>query len=211
MSESPRMRAVIWDLGGVIVRTMDYATRIELAQRVGMTREELERAVFECELSHRASIGEITSDELWEGVCDELNLSREQKAAAERAFWGGDVVDHELLDFIRSLRLKYKTALLSNAWSDLRQLLTETWKIHDAFDEIIISAEVGLIKPDPRVFELALKRLGIAPGEAVFIDDLQRNVEGARAVGLHAIRFRDPQQARRELTELLEAYHRAEA
>jgi putative hydrolase of the HAD superfamily len=82
-------------------------------------------------------------------------------------------------------------------------VVAETWKFADAFDEMVISAEVGLVKPDPRIYQLAVDRLGVAPADAVFIDDFSRNVEGAQAVGLHAIHFRNPQQARRELEDLL--------
>jgi HAD superfamily hydrolase (TIGR01509 family) len=57
-------------------------------------------------------------------------------------------------------------------------------------DDILISAEVGLAKPDPRIYRLAAERLGVRPDEAVFVDDFAANVEGARAVGMRAIHFR---------------------
>jgi HAD superfamily hydrolase (TIGR01509 family) len=68
---------------------------------------------------------------------------------------------------------------------------------------VIISAEVGLAKPDPRIYQLALERLGVDPPEAVFVDDFLRNVEAARAAGLHAVHFKGPEQARAELEQLL--------
>jgi putative hydrolase of the HAD superfamily len=69
---------------------------------------------------------------------------------------------------------------------------------------LIISAEVGLRKPDPRIFQLALERLKAAPAEAVFIDDFGINLQAARAAGLHAIKFIDPLQVRAELQRVLE-------
>ena len=108
-----------------------------------------------------------------------------------------------LIDYIRALRPRYKTALLSNAWDDLRGVLVDEWGIADAFDELVISAEVGLAKPDARVYLLTLERLGVAPAEAVFVDDFLHNVEGAQAVGIHAIHFQDSNQARTELEALL--------
>ena len=62
---------------------------------------------------------------------------------------------------------------------------------------------VGLAKPDPRIYRLALERLRVAPEQAVFIDDVAANVEGARQVGMHAIRFQSPAQTRQELASLL--------
>ncbi len=197
------IRAVIWDMGGVIVRTEDYASRDALAHSLGLTRDELERVVFGAEWSERATVGAITHEELWQAICKQLKLPPEETANVQRAFWGGDRIDTELVAYIRSLRPKYRTALLSNAFSDLRQILTERWNIIDAFDEVIISAEVKLMKPDSRIFKLALERLGVEPGEAVFIDDFAENVRGAIETGLHAIRFLNSAQAKSELEALL--------
>jgi putative hydrolase of the HAD superfamily len=110
------------------------------------------------------------------------------------------------VDFLRSLRPRYKTALLSNAWGNLREVLDREWHVLDAFDQVIISAEVGLMKPDERIFSLALERLGVTPGEAVFVDDFAHNVEAARLVGLHAIHFRNAEQARAEVEQLLDSH-----
>ena len=66
-----------------------------------------------------------------------------------------------------------------------------------------ISAEAGVMKPDARIFQLALEKLGIAPSESVFLDDFPENVEAARAVGMHAIHFTWPEQALKELQQIL--------
>jgi putative hydrolase of the HAD superfamily len=76
-------------------------------------------------------------------------------------------------------------------------------KIDDAFDQLIISAEVGIMKPDARIYQLALEKLGVAPAEAVFVDDFAVNIEGARAVGMYAIQFTRPDQTVEELKKLL--------
>jgi putative hydrolase of the HAD superfamily len=94
--------------------------------------------------------------------------------------------------------------LLSNAWDNLRTNIESVLKIADAFDEMIISAEVGVAKPDPRIFHYAIERLGVPMGEAVFVDDFTENVEAARSEGLFAIHFQEPDQARRELVRLLD-------
>lgn len=202
------IQAVIWDLGGVLLRTEDYAPRQALAQRYGMTREEIEEFVFSGESGDRAQTGEISVEQHWENQRARLGLSPAELQAFRDQFWGGDRLDTDLVAYIRRLRESYKTGLLSNAFSDLRRVVTETWKFADAFDEMIISAEVGLVKPDPRIYHLALERLGVTPEAAVFIDDFSRNVDGARAVNLKAIHFKDPQQACAELEDLLNGGHR---
>jgi 2-haloacid dehalogenase len=67
---------------------------------------------------------------------------------------------------------------------------------------LVLSHEVGLLKPDPRIYELALQRFGLRAERTVFIDDIPTNVDGARAAGLHGIHYQNPDQLRLELTKL---------
>lgn len=93
------------------------------------------------------------------------------------------------IGLIRRLRRRYKTAVLSNADNTLVRRLRDAGVI-DLFDEVICSADVGMAKPEPLVYALAAERLGLSPGACVFIDDVERNVEAARAAGMQAVRFR---------------------
>lgn len=204
MSQETSIRAIIWDLGGVLVRTEDFRPREHLAAGLGMTRAELETLVFSGPSGSQAQNGEIDVAQHWENLRKTLNLSSQEISAFQDTFWSGDRLDTALVDYIRSLHGPYRTALLSNAFSDLRRAIDEFWQIQDAFDEIIISAEVGMTKPDQRIYRLALDRLGARPQEAVFIDDFRHNIEGARAAGLHAIHFQNPIQARNDLEQLLD-------
>ena len=197
------IRAVLFDFGGVIVRTNDRTPRERLAARLGIAYDQLSSLVFDSESALQATLGKITTQEHWEALRNELGLSQDDHANLPLDFWGGDVLDQELVDYIRALRPDYKTSLISNAWDDLRQVLEYTWKISDVFDEIIISAEVGVAKPDPRIYQIALERLAVAPQQAVFVDDYPANIAGARAVGMHAIHFKNSLQARKELDRLL--------
>jgi epoxide hydrolase-like predicted phosphatase len=198
------IKAVIWDLGGVLLRTEDNAPRNALAERLGKTRIELENLVFSGDSGDRAQLGEISVDQHWENLRRQLELDAEGIAEFQREFWGGDRLDWELVSYVHSLRGRYKTGLLSNAFSDLRHVITSVWGFSDAFDAMIISAEVHLVKPDPRIYHLALEQLGARPQEAVFIDDWAPNVAGARQVELHAIHFLHPLQARSDLEQLLD-------
>jgi putative hydrolase of the HAD superfamily len=197
------IQAVIWDFGGVLVRTEDLSRREGLARRLGKTRADLEQLVFESQTSLLASLGKFPIEAHWAAVFQALGLPMDQVDEFIADFWGGDVLDVKLVDAIRALRRSYKTGLLSNAFSDLRQIIETRFPITDAFDVMIISAEVGLVKPDPQIYRLALDRLGVQPADAVFIDDFPQNIKAARAVGLHAIHFRSPAQAQAELEQLL--------
>ena len=155
----------------------------------------MENLVFNGDSGDRAQLGEISVAEHWENIRQMFGLDQAGIDEFQRQFWDGDRLDVELVDTIRGLRGRYKTGLLSNAFSDLRQVVTALLNISDAFDEMLISSELHLMKPDPRIYQVALQRLGVAAQEAIFIDDLLRNVEGARSQGLHAIHFRQRSQA----------------
>ncbi|MCX6035374.1 MAG: HAD family phosphatase [Chloroflexi bacterium] len=197
-----RFRAVFIDFGGVIMRTEDKGPRTRQAERLGMTYRDLEKIFFESDSSQRASRGEIPEETHWQSVAEALGVSRKDADKIIAEFFSGDRADSALLDFLRGLNPECKVGLISNAWSGLRAFITSQ-KFDDVFDEMIISAEVGLIKPDPRIYRLALEKLGVQPEESVFLDDVLVNVEGARSVGMSAIQFTQPEKTREELTQLL--------
>lgn len=197
------IRAVIWDIGGVLVRTVDVGPRRRLAERLGISHDELVYLVFDSEIGRQAQLGLVSPRRIWEHVCQVLGLPFQEIPVLEREFFGGDRLDTALVDYIRSLRPRYRTGIISNAWDDVRQVIQERWRIADAFDSIVISAEVKLSKPDPRIFQVALQELDVQPFESAFIDDFPQNVEAARSVGMHALQFRSPEQIRLDLEQLL--------
>ncbi len=197
-----KVRAVFVDFGGVIMRTEDKGPRHRQAERLGMTSRDLEKIVFESDSSLRASTGKIPEEAHWQAVSKALGVSREEGEKIITEFFSGDRVDVTLLDFLRSLRPDRKVGLISNAWSGLRKVIT-TNNFANVFDELVISAEVGLLKPDPRIYHLALERLGVRPEESVFLDDMLVNVEAARSVGMSAIQFTQQDSSLEELKHFL--------
>jgi epoxide hydrolase-like predicted phosphatase len=196
------IKAVFFDLGGVIVRTEFQAPRQQLADRLGMDYDDLNKLVFDSESGLKAATGEITPDQHWDSVIRRLKRPKDEVAAIREEFFAGDIVDRTLVEYIRSLRGKYKTGLISNAWSDLRDLIVRE-KFDDAFDKMIISAEVGAMKPEPKIFQIALEQFGVKPKEAVFVDDFYVNIEGCEKVGIKGIHFKDAELTLQQLKKLL--------
>jgi len=203
-ASSSSIRALIFDYGGVIMRTQSQEPRRRLAERLGVSTEELYRAVFDSEAIKRVELGKLTALECGQEVLTRFGLDSEEEI---HGFWSeffsGDALDGQLVAHIRHWRRHYKTALLSNFAGNLRDYVHSRLGIGDCFDEIIVSARVGLRKPDPRIYQLALQRLQVEAHEAVFVDDMLVNVEGALAVGLRAIRFTSRQALLTELETLL--------
>jgi epoxide hydrolase-like predicted phosphatase len=196
------IRAVYFDLGGVIVRTEFQAPRQHLAERFGMEYDDLVKLVFDSETAIQATIGLVSEEDHWAALTRRLHLPGSETQAIRDEFFAGDVIDLHLLDFMRGLRKQVKVGLISNAWSGLRPWIVDK-KFADAFDALVISAEVQVAKPDARIYQIALEKLAIAPAEAVFLDDFPANVAGARAVGMQAIHFVRPAQALDELNQIL--------
>jgi epoxide hydrolase-like predicted phosphatase len=197
------IHAICFDIGGVLVRTMDLRPRQVLAQRLGLTAAKLETLVFGGDVGTRAQLGLVAEAQLWEYACQQVGWPPEQAQEFRQQFFGGDRLDTDLLAYIRRLHPSYKTGLISNAASGTRTLIEGAWGMADAFDVILLSGDVGVMKPDPPIYLLAIERLGVQPKSVVFIDDFLRNIEGARAVGMHGIHFRNPQQMRTDLEALL--------
>lgn len=189
-SPGTSIKAVIFDVGGVLIRTEDRTPRAALEASLGLEPGQADEIVFNSPQGRAAQLGRITSAELWAWVQEKLGLDEAGLAQFRRAFFAGDQVNWALVTLAKELATRYRVAILSNFMDDLRRMLVEDYPIGHLFDPIVISAEEGIMKPDAAIYRRVLERLGCRPEEAVFIDDFAHNVEGARGVGLRAIHYR---------------------
>lgn len=144
--------------------------------------------------------GEITEQEFWHGLADATSQSYDQVAAV---FEDKNLIDPDVVSFIKELGSKYKIGLLSNAGSEYLRELLHIHDLAELFDEIVVSGEVKMIKPDPEIFEHILQKLGVKAEESIFIDDNRRNVNSAERLGIKSIMFTSSDQLKRELHEII--------
>lgn len=213
------IEGIIFDFGGVIMRTMDRYPRLMLAKKYNINIDAIENLVFSSASAKLAELGKISAFRHWQNVAQALGVSEEEIPNIRQQFFAGDRMDWDLLEYIQSLRKHYRVALLSNAFDDLRAELTgESYSISaylisasdhftDYFDEIIISAEIGFAKPDHRIFEYTAFRLNIPINKNIFIDDFPLNVEGAHLAGMQAIHFENSAQMKQDLQVMLNNKH----
>lgn len=109
-----------------------------------------------------------------------------------------------LLDFSQGLRANYSLGMLSNIGRGAMDRFFSQAERDQLFDAVVLSSEVGLIKPQPAIFELMAEQLGVAPHECLMIDDIAGNVAGAEAAGMVGIVHQNNQQTMRQVTEILE-------
>lgn len=199
------IKAVIFDMGGVLLRTTDLTPREQLAERAGISRHDLEMLVFASQTALLAETGAIREEDHWNFVFESLKIPPEEQVEFQRKFWSKDRADYNLLDFINGLRENYRTGLLSNAWDGIRPAMQAHFPhFLEVFDVVVFSAEVGMRKPDPRYYQWILDQLGVAAPEAIFVDDWQPNVDAARELEIKAVRFTNPEQCRRDVLALLD-------
>ncbi len=198
-------KAIIFDFGGVLVRTQTWQPRLQWDTRLGLDPCTAEQLVFNSEHGQAAQHGVYTEAQHWAWVGAQLGLSKTELLNFRLDFWAGDQLDGRLITFIHQLRKRVKTSIISNAMDGLRHDLTHKWGIADAFDDIVVSAEFGTMKPDSAIYHHALERLGVAAESAVFIDDFAHNIVGCEAVGINGIHY-PPALTTDDLIAAIEAY-----
>ena len=204
--------AVVFDFSGVVVSSAFDAMHAVLGEQLDREAAlELLVGPYDHDTDHpwhRVERGEIELVE-WVAHIDAEAARRELAVdwSAMRRSFAALTVHEVVVDRIRALRSDgYRTALLTNNVKEGSGAWRAMVPVDDLFDVVVDSSEVGMRKPDPRIYLHTLDLLGgIAPARAVFLDDHPGNVVGARGAGLAAIVVGDPIDAILELDELLSA------
>ncbi len=188
---------------GVLMLTDESDLPMKVAKTLNAPYDKV-REIFFSDYNDRVDLGEITQDQFNEYILDILQMPRENKYLLEKIINEEFYIDEKLLKKIFEMRREYKTGLISNFSNELRKRIENEWAFESAFDEIIISCEVGLVKPDPEIFNLMLDRLGVRADESVFVDDRIKNIDGAKKMGFHTVFFTNKERAMEELTRILQ-------
>jgi putative hydrolase of the HAD superfamily len=193
------VRAVIFDIGGVLERNPRTGWQNRWAERLHIEVDAFEKCLEP--IWKPGSIGAATLAEIEGQTADALGLNPGTVAALMDDAWAEYLgsLNSELAGWFMRARRRYKTGILSNSFVGAREREQKAYGFEEMCDVIVYSHEVGHLKPDHRVYHLICRHLAVAPEEAVFLDDVQTNVDGARAVGMRAITFATNAQAIAEL------------
>jgi HAD superfamily hydrolase (TIGR01509 family) len=196
-------RSVVLDIGGVLELTPPTGWLARWEQDAGLTQGAVHDVLGD--VFAAGSVGTITEAEVIAAAHARLAVP---PAMLDR-FWADmwdeylGTLNADLYDWFRALRPARRTGILSNSFVGAREREHERYGFADIVDVLVYSHEVGLAKPDPAVFALTSERLGVPPGDVVFLDDTPRMVEAARQAGWHAVEFQDTRQAIAEVEALL--------
>jgi FMN phosphatase YigB (HAD superfamily) len=180
------IRAVVFDIGSVLEIIDDRVFPGAWPARLGL--DDAEFSVRLDGLGGDPVLGEVTEDEIRTHWKRSLALSDALVDELVRDYWRWyvGVLDEPLFDWFAARRPAQLTGILSNSGPGARER-EACWRFAEVTDDIVYSHEVGLKKPDPAIYALAQRRLGVEPGEILFLDDVGGHVEAARAAGWHGV------------------------
>jgi epoxide hydrolase-like predicted phosphatase len=207
------LRGVITDWGGVMtspiadsVNAWLVADGIDKESYIAVMRQWVKQAYsggVDHNPIHALERGEWTNDEFELALAKELVLENGGPVAGPgllTRMFAGQTLDEEMLALFRKLKATgVPTGLLSNSWGG--GYPTELFP--DMFDAVVISAEVGMRKPEPRIFQYAAQLLGLAPQECVFIDDIQANIAAAEQLGFTGVLHNAAADTAQQVRDLL--------
>ena len=193
------IKAIIFDFGRVISSQKPLSLFRDYENDLGLAADTINHIMFDSPQWQEAMLGRQSATQFWHAIGPELGLkSHAEIDEFRRRYHSDESINPEVLDLIHQLHGRYKLAVLSNNPPGLDKWLAD-WGILELFDVVICSGDEGLIKPDPAAYRLTLKQLGVAPHEAVFIDDTRGHVEAAQKLGMHGIVFTDAADLRQAL------------
>ena len=203
------IRAVVFDIGGVLEKVDDAAWPVTWASRwaarAGMSLDELAAALDRLPPIGDVPTGAASEEEFRHLYATALGLDEARADLMMVELWDAycGELDAELFAWYVAQRDRAALGILSNSMDGARREDTRRFGIPEAADVVVYSHEVGLAKPDPAVYALTADRLGVAPGEIAFLDDSPVSVDGARAAGWHAVLHTDTRSSVAALEKIL--------
>jgi epoxide hydrolase-like predicted phosphatase len=212
---SGTIRGVIFDWGGVITTPIadtvlawleterisrdSYTAAMRPWVRQAYGPDQSESPIHALE---RGEISDAEFEQTLAAALVDLDGGPVPSAGLLKRMFAGSQIQPEMLDLIAELRQRgLRTGLLSNSWGS--RLSYPYQMIDELFDDAVISGDVGMRKPEERIFRLSAQRLGVSPAEAIFVDDVEGNIVAAKALGFGVVHHSDPVSTRAQLAELL--------
>ena len=182
---------IIFDFGGVLYKVPDLKKLLRWQKLLGIAADDdINQLIYEpskSQLFWDVMEGKLSEDKMWEQIMHKWKVPERISERFLKNVMSKRRLNKPLAKYLKSFRSGYKTAILSNAGDQTRSKMEKSFGAHTLVDEIIISAEEGIAKPDKAIYHIAIKRLNSIPENCVFVDDLIENVNAALEIGMKAI------------------------
>lgn len=188
------IKAIVFDYTGVITVTGPVGDWL----KKNLDKKDEKHLLYK-EHAHKWDTGEYSLDQLYDTLSDLTGVSSNK---IWDTFFKTQTLNKELISLIVKLKKLYKIILFSNHEATLLKKLLTHHKINHLFDEVIISSEHKMKKPDPNFFKLLVKKSGVNKNEMVFIDDHIYNVDASNKLGIKSLHFQNFQKLRDDLKKI---------
>ena len=187
------IKAIVFDCFGVLIKSGHNLLRQDFPELKN----------FVDELQAKSDFGVLTRDDFNQAVAKKTGLTARE---IDDRYWGTNKYNYSVIEIAENFKAtgRYKIALLSNISHDWMTDILSYFNSKNLFDEIVLSGDVNIVKPDPRIFKLMADKLSLNPEECIMVDDLASNVNGARLAGMHGVVFFSPEQLISDINVILD-------
>jgi FMN phosphatase YigB (HAD superfamily) len=193
------IEVIYFDLGKVIIDFDHTRAAQKLLKLTPLSLKEAMAVLSDCELVSEYETGRMSSEEHYREVCRRLQMGISMEKFRE--LWGSMFLPQPLLSesFLKGLKKQYRLMLLSNTNEIHFEFIIQNYPILGVIEERLLSYQAGCMKPEARIFELAIKKAGVAPENIFFTDDRSENIEAAREAGIQALLFQSEAQLKQDM------------
>ena len=192
-------KAIIFDMGGVLLENRVEAVYHKLAEMISVDYSSIDRLIKQ----HRHALlrGRMSVKDIAKKIRRTYSPGIDVFKMWEEAYYEVMPLNEELLELVGQMRKKFKLAIISNV-PDLHAKINKRREVFSQFEVSLISCEIGLMKPQKEIFELALERLNLGAEECVFIDDRKEHLQVPEDMGFKVIHYVNNKQLFRDLRQL---------
>jgi epoxide hydrolase-like predicted phosphatase len=202
------IKTILFDFGGVLYKMPDPKGIDKWTGLLGIEKTpeliEMLSNSHESELVKDICLGKISEEQAWGMIQSKWSINSGSIGRIRRNFLSKRSLNRQMVRFMAALKDDYQLGILSNAGDQARSLMTDVLNLDSYVDEIIISAEEGVMKPDAKIYKIAMDRLDTKPDQTLFIDDYFNNVQAAEHLGMKAVHFSENQKAIGKIREILQ-------
>jgi HAD superfamily hydrolase (TIGR01509 family) len=187
------IKAIVFDCFGVLVKSGHNVLRQDFPELKDLVDD----------MQAKSDFGILSRLEFNHTIARKTGLAPKE---IDERYWGTNKYNYEVIDFAYDLKTsgKFKVGLLSNISRDWMDESFAIFNEKNLFDEVILSGDINVVKPNPLIFKMMAEKLGVKPYECIMIDDVADNINGARIAGMHGIVFFSAQQIKEDLSNILD-------
>ena len=201
------IKTIFFDFGGVLIKNPKRKQIHRWKKILGLEGNSelltMLESPNESTIIRDICLGVLPEEKIWELMAESWHLNPGIIQKIRQMMKSRRHLNKPMLRFLEECQNYYQTAILSNAGDQTRRLMEDVYHLDRYVEEIIISAEEGVIKPDPEIYRIALRRLSATAETSLLIDDTKANIDAAREFGMKAIHYKNHRLAIEEIRQLL--------